>query len=361
MNHVNNSLIIKAGPKAFQLIRDEGLRPERIRVLAGAAGGPKWLVLYHLDRLLFPSFFKERTTPLHLIGSSIGAWRFAALSQPDPLEALDLFREAYIHQTYATAPTAAEVTAESRKVMDRYLPEEAVPAILAHPWCRMNMLTVRCRNFTALEYKPGMAIGLAGAVAANLIGRRYLGLFFERTLFHDPRALPPLTDRATIAFARTTLHVENFKEALLASGSIPLVMSGIPNIFGARPGIYRDGGMLDYHMDLPYRLSDEDIVLMPHYTDNIIPGWLDKKLPWRKPAAANMANVVLIAPSREFVQRLPNAKIPDRSDFKRYFQKDKERFAAWNNVVEMCRPPAEAFMELVESGRIRGKVQPMDI
>jgi hypothetical protein len=73
-----------------------------------------------------------------------------------------------------------------------------------------------------------------------------------------------------------------------------------------------------------------------------------------------MANVVMIAPTREFVQQLPNAKIPDRSDFKRYFQKDQERFAAWDKVVEMCRPSAEAFMELVESGRIREKVQQMD-
>ena len=272
---MNSEIVIKAGPKALQLIRDEGLRPERVCVMAGAAGGPKWLVLYHLDRLLFSSFFNERTKPLHLIGSSIGAWRFAALSQPEPLEALDRFREAYIHQTYATAPTAAEVTAESRKVMDRYLQDSTISAILAHPWCRMNLLTVRCRNFTACENKPGMAVGLAGAVASNLVGRRYLRFFFERVLFHDPRDLPPLTGHDTIPFARTELSKENFKDALLASGSIPLVMSGVPNISGARPGIYRDGGMIDYHMDLPYRLSDEDIVLMPHYTDNIIPvGWI---------------------------------------------------------------------------------------
>ena len=205
-----------------------------------------------------------------------------------------------------------------------------------------------------------MAMGLAGAVTANLIGRRYLGLFFERTLFHDDRGLPPLSDRDTIPFKRSALNVRNFKDALLASGSIPLVMSGVSNISGARPGVYRDGGMIDYHMDLPYRLSDEDIVLMPHYTDNIIPGWLDKKLPWRKPATANMANVVMIAPTKEFVKQLPNAKIPDRKDFKLYFQKDRERFAAWNQVVDMCRPPAAAFMELVASGRIREKVQAMD-
>jgi hypothetical protein len=356
-----NSFVIKAGHKALALIRDEGLRPERIKVLAGAAGGPKWLVLYHLDRLLFASFFKGRRAPLHLIGSSIGAWRFAALSQREPLSALDRFRKAYLHQTYATAPTAAEVTAESRKVMDGYLADAAVPEILTHHWCRMNLLAVRCRNLTALENKPGMSMGLAGAVISNLIGRRYLSLFFERTLFHDPRELPPLSGRDRIPFSRSVLTSDNFKEALLASGSIPLVMSGIANISGARPGIYRDGGMIDYHMDLPYRLADEDIVLMPHYTDTIVPGWLDKKLPWRKPAAAHMDNVVMVAPTKEFVQQLPNAKIPDRNDFKLLFQKDRERFDVWNKTVEMCRPPAEAFMELVESERIKEKVRAMDL
>ena len=357
----DDSFIIKAGPKALALIRDEGLRPERVRVLAGAAGGPKWLVLYHLDRLLFGHFFKGRSKPLHLIGSSIGAWRFAALSQRDSLEALDCFRDAYIHQTYATAPTAAEVTAESRRVMDGYLPDEAIPGVLTHPWCRMNMLAVRCRHLVALENKPGMALGLAGAVVSNLIARRHLALFFERTLFHDPRALPPLAGRDTIPFTHTTLGAENFKDALLASGSIPLVMSGVPDIAGARPGTFRDGGMIDYHMDLPYRVPDDEIALMPHYTDRIVPGWLDKPLSWRKPAADHMANVVMVAPTKEFVQQLPNAKIPDRTDFKIYFQKDRERFGAWDKTVEMCRRPAEAFMELVESGRIREKVRPMGL
>ena len=358
MSHAN-SFVIKAGPRALALIREEGLRPERIRVMAGAAGGPKWLVLYHLDRLIFGDFFEGRRAALHLIGSSIGAWRFAALSQADPLEALDRFREAYTHQTYATRPTAAEVTAESRRVMDGYLDDGALPAILAHPWCRLNLLAVRCRHLTALEHKAGLTVGLAGAALSNLAGRRFLNTAFERTLFHDPRALPPLRARDTIPFYRTPLDATNFKQALLASGSIPLVMSGVADIPGARPGVYRDGGMIDYHMDLPYAVAEDELVFMPHYAETVIPGWLDKQLSWRKPAPDNMANVVLVAPGNDFTRRLPNGKIPDRNDFKQFFQKDRERFAVWNKVVEACRPPAEAFMELVVSGRIRHKVQPM--
>ena len=359
MISATNDFVIKAGPKALKIIRDEGLRPERVRVMAGAAGGPKWLVLYHLDRILFSSFFKERTTPLDFIGSSIGAWRFAALCQPEPLDALKSFREAYIHQTYLTAPTAREVTEESRKIVDQYLPENRIPNILAHPWARMNLLTVRSRHLTSSENKALMGIGLIGAVFVNLIGRRYLKLFFQRTLFHDPRSHPPLAEQDTQPFEHIALSTENFKDALLASGSIPLVMSGVTNISGARPGVYRDGGMIDYHLDLPYQVSQDEIVLMPHFTDRIIPGWLDKKLSWRKPAAEHLANVVLVAPAPEFVSRMPNAKIPDRTDFKLYFQKDRKRFAAWNQVVEMCRPFADNFMEMVASGRIREKAQPM--
>jgi hypothetical protein len=73
-----------------------------------------------------------------------------------------------------------------------------------------------------------------------------------------------------------------------------------------------------------------------------------------------MAQVVMVTPSSDFVRRLPGAKIPDRTDFKTFFQKDGERFAAWDRVVEMCRAPSEAFMESVESGRIREEVLPMD-
>ena len=50
-------LTLFAGKKALEIIRGEGLQPERISAVASAAGGPKWLVLSRLDRALFGSFF----------------------------------------------------------------------------------------------------------------------------------------------------------------------------------------------------------------------------------------------------------------------------------------------------------------
>lgn len=360
MKQDKGGFVIKAGPEALKIIRDEGLRPGRIQVVAGAAGGPKWLVLYHLDRLLLSGFYTQREKPLHFIGSSIGAWRFAALCQNDGASALDRFCEAYIHQVYNGVPTPAEVSAESRRIMDHYVDDKAIDEILTNPSGRINILAVRCRHLSACEDNGRIGLGLAAAALANVFSRRLLKGFFKRSLFRDARGVPPLELGGNLPFRQYPLSRYNLKQVLLASGSIPLVMSGVRQISGAAPGVYRDGGMIDYHLDLPYRPDASSLVLMPHYSGKIIPGWLDKKLKWRKPARENMERVVMIAPSPDFVRQLPGAKIPDRTDFKTFFQKDAERIATWKQVVAMCRPPAEAFMELVESGRIKEKVQPMD-
>jgi hypothetical protein len=359
VNH-KRDFVCQAGPKAFEIIRDEGLRPERIKVVAGAAGGPKWLVLYHLDRLLDLHFYPRCHGPVHFIGSSIGAWRFAALCQEDAASALARFCDAYIHQRYEGVPNPADVTAESRRVMDDYVDSQGIDQILNNPDRRLAILAVRCRHLTACEDTGRMGLGLTGAVLANVIDRHLLKYFFQRHLFSDGRAVVPLTMEGALAFRQNPLSRRNFKDALLASGSIPLVMSGVRDIDGADVGVYRDGGMIDYHLDLPYRLDLSELVFMPHFAGKLIPGWLDKQLRWRRPTKANIAQVVMVAPSPDFVRRLPGAKIPDRTDFKRFFQKDGERFAAWDRVVEMCRAPSEAFVESVESRRIREEVQPME-
>ena len=320
----------------------------------------KWRVLYQLDRLLGLHFFPRCPGPVHFLGSSIGAWRFAALCQQDAPSALDRFRDAYIHQVYEGVPSPADVTAESRRVMDGYVDSQSIDQILNNPVRRLAILAVKCLHLTACEDKGRMGLGLAGAVLANLIRRPLLRYFFQRNLFSDGRTEVPLMMRTDLPFRQNFLTRHNFKDALLASGSIPLVMLGVRDIDGADTGVYRDGGMIDYHLDIPYHVDASSLVFMPHFAGKIIPGWLDKQLGWRKPTQGNMAHVVLVAPSPNFIQRLPGAKIPDRTDFKTFFQKDDERFVAWERVVEMCRAPSEGFMESVESGRIREEVQPME-
>jgi hypothetical protein len=340
-----------AGPGALRIIRDEGLNPDRVSVMAGAAGGPKWLILGGIDRCL-SDFFKHRTKPLYLLGSSIGTWRFAALAQSNPAAAIDVFEKAYLNQSYSAAPTTGEVTAVSQEILDAYLPDKSRSGILQHPYFRLNILSVRSRHILAKESRAVIAAGMALATLTNLASRKSMGLHFERTLFSDGRDDPPFYNMDGFPIHHVTLSEENLKQAVMASGSIPMVMKGVKDIPGAPSGTYRDGGMIDYHIDIPFDPDPDHIVLYPHYTDSIIPGWLDKHLSWRRISKRNMNNVLIVCPSKDFIAGLPFGKIPDRTDFMKFKGRDSERLDYWRTAVKGGALLGEKLYEALASKKI---------
>ncbi|HBO0645809.1 TPA: patatin-like phospholipase family protein, partial [Pseudomonas aeruginosa] len=207
-------------------------------------------------------------------------------------------------------------------------------------------------------HKASLGLGLSSVIRDNLIGRRHLHRHFERVILHDARQAPPL---ATLTdFPSRYLHLDggNLRQALLASGSIPMVMEGVRDLPGAGPGTYRDGGLLDYHLDLPY--EDRGVVLYPHFTDKVIPGWFDKGLPWRRGDAGRLQDVLLLAPSREYLARLPHAKLPDRKDFTRYLGDDDGRERYWRQAMAESRRLGDEFLELVDGGRLGERLQALD-
>ena len=108
-----HNLVFKAGPGAFDSIRRHGFAAERIGTIAGASGGAKWLVLSQLDRCILENIVPKLEGPVHLLGSSIGAWRFACYAQEDPIAAIDRFEQAYIGQSYSESPDIHEITDKS--------------------------------------------------------------------------------------------------------------------------------------------------------------------------------------------------------------------------------------------------------
>ena len=352
-------VVFLAGRRALQRIRDNGLVPNDVQIVAGAAGGPKWLILGHLDRLLFGHWFRGRRQPLFLLGSSIGSWRLAADSCADPVAAIDRMEAAYIHQVYAREPTPLEISAQSLAIIDQTLGSTGAQEVLCHQVNRLNLVAVQSRHLLAKERRLPLALGLAAAVTANLLSRSLLRWFFRQTLFTDPRSRPPFAGLGRASTPGPRLTSDNLKPALLASGSIPYVMAGVGQIPQAPKGVYRDGGAVDYHLDVPFGLNGSGIVLYPHFSQRIIPGWFDKHLGWRRPSDENMADVLVVAPSDAFVSGLPNGKITDRRDFSVYAGNDPGRFAYWQQVADAGRCLADDFIEAVDSGRVRRRVRPL--
>ncbi|MBN2398613.1 MAG: patatin-like phospholipase family protein, partial [Deltaproteobacteria bacterium] len=309
--------------------------------------------------VLFANWFAGRKEPLFLVGSSAAAWRFASVSQERPLEAIERFQTTYVHQHYSEKPSAEEITRESIAFLNTFLAERGEKEILSHPFLRLSVMSERCRGLTASDRRGALLTGLISTGLLNLISRKLLGLFFERILLYDPRDIPPFFHIDGFPIRKIPLTEENLRPALLASGSIPVIMSRVTDIPGAPRGTYRDGGILDYHMTPPPENDDDGIVLFPHYMDRVIPGWFDKHLPWRKPAPANVKNLLLLHPTRDFIQGLPYGKVPDRNDFYTFKGRDAERIDFWNRAIEASRRLGDEFIDAVESGRIRELVRPL--
>ena len=352
----SNSLTFRAGAGALRSIRDKGFDISSVGTIAGASGGAKWLVLSQLDRAILGNLVPKMTSPVHLIGSSIGSWRFACYAQENPIAAIERFERAYLEQTYSEKPDIHEITAKSREILALVLGESGVHEILSNPLFRTHVMAVRSRHVTASENRGLLAAGLVAAATLNAISRKSLGLFFERALFFDRRDAPPFFDLAGFRIQRIELSAENLQDAVVATGSIPLVLTGVRDIQGAKRGVYRDGGVIDYHLDLPHS-SRESLTLFPHFYDRIVPGWFDKKLRWRKPHPGNVDRTILISPSAEFVAKLPNAKIPDRSDFLNYTP--GERVKAWRTCVAACTELADEFNEVIATGQLAARLQPL--
>lgn len=348
------SLTFKAGAAAFKAIRSHGFDPALVGTIAGASGGARWLVLSRLDKAILTNLVPRLAGPVHLIGTSIGCWRFACYAQRHPIAAIERFETAYIEQTFSASPDIHEITAKTREILRVVLGDNGVGEILEHPMFRSHLMVVRSRHIMASENKWLLSLGLLTAAGLNLISRRTLGAFFERALFYDTRELPPCFDATGFPLQTVALSRANLYEAIVATGSIPLVLSGVRDINGAAPGMYRDGGIIDYHHDLPHS-SNGRLTFYPHFFDHIVPGWFDKKLGWRRPNPAHTDSTILICPSADFVSRLPNAKIPDRSDFLNYTP--VERMQAWRACVLACEELADEFNEVLETGQLAARLQ----
>jgi len=350
------ALVFKAGQGAFEDIRKHGFSAEQIGTIVGASGGAKWLVLSQLDRVILERIVPAIPGPLHLLGSSIGAWRFSCYAQDDPVAAISRFEQVYVEQRYSEKPDEQEISESGRTTLDLILGDTGAEDIVNHPQFRTHIMAVKSRLITASDNRYLLGTGLIGAITANLLHRRMLGAFFSRALFTDPRDKPPFYDVTGFPIHRIELTQDNLRDAIIASGSIPMVMQGVRDIKGAPPGTYRDGGIIDYHLDMPTADNDR-ISLFLHFFDWLKPGWFDRQLPWRNVNPRNLDRTVLICPSPEFIAGLPDGKVPDRTDFVR--MPEERRIHLWREVIKACEQLAEEFNDVLDHNQLPTRLQPL--
>ena len=344
------ALCIYAGPKAKLHLSQHGLSAADIGVIPAAAGGPKGLILGPLDRFIFNDWLPTSRQTVDLVGASIGAWRMATACMPNSHVGLLRLEKDYIHQHYALRPgekfpSAQQVSDSFRENLNVFYGGN-IESLLTHPRYRLHVLTSRGKGLLKREHRVLSPLGYGAAFLSNVFHRKAMGALLERVVFSSSGALPFGTqDYPT---RHLSLTAGNFMDVLQASCAIPFVLKSVHDIEDAPSGAYWDGGITDYHLHLDWQASaapakQSRLVLYPHFQKSVVPGWLDKKLIWRHKATSFLDNTVVLAPNPEWVNTLPNGKLPDRQDFSTYGQDLQSRVKVWQAAVSASEQMAAEF------------------
>ena len=340
----------------MQHIAQNGLQPQDVGVVPGAAGGPKGLILGPLDRFIFGDWLAQSNHDVHLVGASIGAWRMATACLThgvnDPVAAFRRLEHDYIHQHYELQPgqkrPTADVVSEQFGQSLQSFYGGRVKEVLGHSRYKLHIVTSRGRHVLGREHKVATPLGYLGAFLSNGVHRKAMGAWLERAVFSSPGAALPFATN-DYRTRQIQLSEANFNPALQASCSIPFVLRSVRDIPGAPPGAYWDGGITDYHLHLNYPAASKGLVLYPHFQKSVVPGWLDKALKWRHKATPFLDNMVLLAPNPDWVKTLPNGKLPDRTDFARYGTDLQARVKAWEAAASASEQLAEEWQQWLET------------
>ena len=368
------ALHIYAGPQARAAMARHGLQPGHIATIPAAAGGPKGLILGALDRFIFGQWLTQSDQPVDLVGASIGAWRMATACLTDTVAALNQLEHDYVHQHFELAPgqkrpPAAQVSAQFAHNLQAFYGDR-VDEVLHNPRLRLHIVTSRGRHLLRREHGLATPLGYLGAYVTNAVHRRAMGAWLERVVFSTPGAALPFATN-DYPTRQVELTAANFQSALQASCSIPFVLRAVQNITGAPSGAYWDGGITDYHLHLNYTghrsatvsgannpdnsraNSQNGLVLYPHFQKAVVPGWLDKSLKWRHRSTHFLDTMLLLAPNPEWVKKLPNGKLPDRTDFTHYGNDLVARVKVWRTACAASVQLAEEFAAWLDKPDMR--------
>lgn len=148
-------------------------------------------------------------------------------------------RRAYAGQRYlSTKPTQAEIGVVVRRLLHDFV-QGHEDDILRHPHHRLHVVAARGRGaLMAPSHRRAELTGFIGAARRNATGRARL-----RHVLADARAS---TGWLTQGFDTFTTHIAplspaSLQAALLASGTLPLLMKAVTGIAEAPHGHYWDG------------------------------------------------------------------------------------------------------------------------
>lgn len=347
-----------AGPEAYNTIRKVGFNGEMIKVVAAAAGGPKWFTTYGLMRYIIADLLKP-DQECYLIGSSVGAWQMTAAMSPRPREAIDALKDSYANHIYSENATEEEISAACASFINNMIGPFGKHIVSKDHKKSLHIITTYIKQGINGDGKLLLGSALGMTALANMFSRSYMKFFIDRVIYSTKDSLPFDIDADVLNTRIKLLNKSKLQKVLLASGAIPFLMKGISDIENKNEGYYWDGGISDYHLSLPYSIDENQIILHPHFGPDVLAGWFDKKLPWKRIAPeSHMSKVLLVYPSEAYVQSLPKGRISELKDFKYFGVNQKERIRYWNAIADQSHQLADELHEVISTDKMADRIKP---
>lgn len=347
----------RAGPRAMELLRREGLRPERVRAVAGPASGPRWLALAGIDRALMESGLAaaDGSAPRLLVGASAGAWRMLAMASRDPHAAHARLVRGYVHQVFPRGVAPEAVSDGYRSMLADVLRDDDLRHIVSRPSTDVAVHITRLRGPLPWKSRVVQVAAMALGAALHRVSARAISLLSRRMLLHTrPERFVPFFE-GTVA----PLTPGAILPAALASGTVPVYMAPVRSAGWAPRGIYVDGGLADYHLRQPYVAPGDGITLFPHFQERICAVWFDRGTPGRRPPTEAIADVLQVYPSREFVAGLPGGRLPERDDFLSMVDSPEERIRRWTETAARSEDLGAALLRDLGTGGWAERLRPL--
>ncbi len=356
-------MVIQAGPRALAHIQKNGLSPNDVAAIFGAAGGAKWLSIVGLDLAVFTQFMAGRTkqTPVDLYGTSIGAYKLAATARKNAADALTTLAENYLIQSFADGLGLEVFVSNAAKIRNQVLGgEEGISEIINNPRYHLHIGASRCHGFLNSSNQHLQTLSMTAAGLKAIFSARHLVGHADRVVFSDTRSKHEFEARDGFPILHKALTADSLPDAMSASAAVPVYMRGIR--FADDPGhLYRDGGLIDYHpVPGAFWPQSDGLILYPHFFEYCKLRWFDKFLPsWRRAPTRLLDNVVLVSPSRAYVASLPDAHLPTSRGFVKYLHNEEVRFDKWRTIVTRSNELGSLFVDAYESGDIAAQIKPL--
>ena len=229
----------------------------------------------------------------HLIGASIGAWRFAAACCDDPAEgARANSRALYAEQSYPPRPSRKFVSRRRARDARRALSRAARTRSSRARWNRLHILTVRGRwpltRDSSLAHAARLRHGGDGQRGRRAGTSRASSTAPSSSIARDHPPFRAMRRSGFDAFHTHAVALDARQPRARRCSRRPRsrwCSRAWPNIPSAPAGnlLGRRHHRLPPAPAVPPRRG---LVLYPHFTDRIVPGWLDKGMPWRRARGA---------------------------------------------------------------------------